>query len=68
MKKIIVIAITTLFLQSCGSSKSTACKCVDELNSMNYTSSEYNKCLDIAIQKGASSPLPYFQSICDSEK
>jgi hypothetical protein len=70
MKKITIILgiITTLTLNSCGVGKSVECECVDELNTMNYTSEKYNKCIDIAISAKADSPLDYFKSKCEEDK
>lgn len=67
MKKGIICIgiITTLTLNSCGVGKSVECDCVDELNTMNYTTEKYNKCIDIAIQAKADSPLEYFKSKCE---
>jgi len=48
-----------------SSSYSVDCECVDELNSMNYTSEKYQKCIDIAIIKNEESPLEYFKSRCN---
>ena len=70
MKKIITCfgIITILTLNSCGVGKSVECECVDELNTMNYTSEKYNKCIDIAIQAKADSPLKYFEDKCEDDK
>lgn len=68
MRKIIIsfgTLITILTFYSCGSTKSVECECVDELNSMNYTSEKYENCIDIAIAANAEKPLQYFQSKCD---
>jgi hypothetical protein len=35
---------------------------------MNYTSSKYNKCIDIAIGANAEHPLEYFQSKCTQDR
>lgn len=66
-KKIIpfVALITILTFFSCGATKSIECECVDELNTMNYTSEKYNTCIDIAIKENEENPLKYFQSKCD---
>ena len=65
MKNTILFLVILTILNSCAPSKSLECECVDEINSMNYTSEKYNKCIDIAIQANAEHPLDYFQSKCD---
>lgn len=70
MKKSILYLgiIITLTLNSCGVGKSVDCECVDELNTMNYTSEKYNKCIDIAISANADDPLGYFESKCEEDR
>lgn len=68
MKQIFKLTFLLLILNSCNSSKSVNCDCVDVINSMNYTSSKYNKCIDIAIGANAEHPLEYFQSKCTQDR
>jgi hypothetical protein len=64
MKKIYLISFLMFAISSCSN---TNCDCVDELNSMNYTTSKYNNCLDLAIYDGgADDPLGYHNEKCNN--
>jgi hypothetical protein len=69
MKQIVKLIFLLLILSSCNSSKSSVnCDCVDVINSMNYTSNKYNKCIDIAIGANAEDPLEFFKSKCTQDR
>lgn len=56
-----------LILFTISSCTNTNCDCVDEINSMNYTSNKYNSCLDLAINDGGGGdPLGYHQKKCNN--
>tara|TARA_Y100000766_G_scaffold217859_1_gene189742 strand:+ start:2238 stop:2567 length:330 start_codon:yes stop_codon:yes gene_type:complete len=65
---IITVTISILFIigsNDKSSGTTNACNCLKELNSMNYTSSLYGKCIEIAVIAGSDDPVGYFQRKCN---
>lgn len=63
MKKIYLLPFLMFAISSCSNKH---CDCIDEMNSMNYTSVEYNECISMARNAGATNnPYKYHQKKCD---
>ena len=51
-------------LSACSGSN-TACKCIEEFDTMNYNSALYMECIDWAIAEGADDAYKFFKKECD---
>lgn len=58
-----LLLLLIFIISSCSN---TNCDCVDELNTMNYTSEKYNNCIDIAMYDGGGDdPYKYHKKKCN---
>ena len=65
LKTLLGIIVIITIVGVCNKGNNTACKCIEEFDTMNYNSALYIKCLDWAIAEGESDAYDYFKKECD---
>lgn len=61
----IIITLLIPIIGFFNSGNNTACKCIEEFDTMNYNSALYNKCIDWAIAEGEDDAYAFFRRECN---